>query len=120
MDPASVIGIATGVVGLLPVCASGCSFIVGLCKAHGNVQEQMIRVSLQRAVGRLRFQLLGFLPDPSPGIKMYGTEHSLSLSSYCADQADIRDSSLGIHLGYQRRLNFIDYPRHENPVMDQR
>ena len=50
MDPVSIFGIATGVVGLLPICASGCTFIVGLCKAHGNVQEQMIRVRMQRGV----------------------------------------------------------------------
>ena len=50
MDPVSAIGIATAVVGLLPLCASGCSFIEGLCKAHGNLQEQMNRIRMQQAV----------------------------------------------------------------------
>ena len=43
-------GVAAAVIGLLPICADGCTFIVGLCHAHGNVQEQMIRVRAQRAV----------------------------------------------------------------------
>ena len=47
---AAAMEIATAVIGLLPICASGCSFIVGLCKAHENVQEQMIRIRMQRAV----------------------------------------------------------------------
>ena len=43
-------GIALGVIGLLPICADGCTFLVGLCRADRSVQEEMIRIRAQRAV----------------------------------------------------------------------
>ncbi|KAL8784401.1 MAG: hypothetical protein Q9195_009066 [Heterodermia aff. obscurata] len=52
MDPVSAVGIATGIIGLLPICADGCTFLVGLCRADSAVQEQMIRIRAQRAVLR--------------------------------------------------------------------
>ena len=50
MDPVSAFGIATGVIGLVPLCASGYTFIEGICQAHGGVQDQMIRIRMQRGV----------------------------------------------------------------------
>ena len=50
MDPATAFGVATAVVGLLPICANGCIFIEGLCHAKKGVQDQMIRIGAQRAV----------------------------------------------------------------------
>lgn len=50
MDPVSAFGIATGVIGLLPLCASGYSVIEGICKADGGVQDQMTRIQMQRGV----------------------------------------------------------------------
>lgn len=43
-------GIAIGVIGLLPICADGCTFLVSLCRADRSVQEEMIRIRAQRAV----------------------------------------------------------------------
>lgn len=51
MDPVSVFGIATGVIGLVLLCARGCALIEDICKAHGGVQEQMGRIRVQRGVG---------------------------------------------------------------------
>ena len=47
---AEAFGIVAGVIGLLPICANGCYFIESICKAHGAVEEQMVRVQLQRRV----------------------------------------------------------------------
>ncbi|KAL8759096.1 MAG: hypothetical protein Q9184_003721 [Pyrenodesmia sp. 2 TL-2023] len=49
MEPVAAFGIATGVIGLVPLCANGFAFIEGLCKAYGGVQEQMVRIGMQRA-----------------------------------------------------------------------
>lgn len=53
MDPASILGIVTGVVGLVPLCAGGFDFIAGICKAHEGAQEHMIRIQMQRGVDSL-------------------------------------------------------------------
>lgn len=50
MDPVSAFGIAVGIIGLLPICASGCTFIEGICEAHGGVQKQLVKVQMQRRV----------------------------------------------------------------------
>ena len=47
---AEAFGIVAGVIGLLPICANGCFFIESICKAHGGVEEHMVRVQLQRRV----------------------------------------------------------------------
>ena len=47
---AEVLGIVTGVIGILPICVNGCYFIESICKAHRGVEEQMVRVQLQRRV----------------------------------------------------------------------
>lgn len=50
MDPVSAFGIAVGIIGLLPICANGYSFIEGICEAHGGVQKQLVKVQMQRRV----------------------------------------------------------------------
>ena len=57
MDPATAFGIATAVVGLVPICADGFAFIEGLCSATKGVQDQMIRLRMQRGVRFPTFRL---------------------------------------------------------------
>ena len=57
MDPATAFGIATGIIGLVPICAKGCIFIEGLCHAQKGVQEQMMRIGAQRAVSFPAFRI---------------------------------------------------------------
>ena len=54
MEP---VGVALGVIGLLPICADGCAFIAGLCGADRSLQEQVIRIRAQRAVRQLPLKL---------------------------------------------------------------
>lgn len=49
-DPFSAVGLAMGIIGLLPICANGFTFIEGICKAHGGVANQVIRIRGQRSV----------------------------------------------------------------------
>ena len=49
-DPFTAVGLATGIIGLLPICASGFTFIEGICKAHGGVANQVIRIRGHRSV----------------------------------------------------------------------
>ena len=49
-DPFTAVGLATGIIGLLPICANGFTFIEGICKAHGGVANQIIRIRGQRSV----------------------------------------------------------------------
>ena len=47
---AEAFGIASGVLGLVPLCAQGCELVEGICNAHGGVEEQKTRVHMQRIV----------------------------------------------------------------------
>ena len=47
-EGAAAFGIVTGVVGLLPLCAQGCSFIENVVKADRHAEEQMIRIQMQQ------------------------------------------------------------------------
>ena len=58
MEAVAAFGVATGIIGLLPLCANGCTFIVEICKAHGGVQEQMERIRMQRGVRPMQSWLL--------------------------------------------------------------
>ena len=49
-DPFTAVGLATSIIGLLPICANGFTFIEGICKAHGGVANQIIRIRGQRSV----------------------------------------------------------------------
>ncbi len=50
VDPFTAAGLATSIIGLLPICANGFTFIEGICKAHGGVANQIIRTRGQRSV----------------------------------------------------------------------
>ena len=50
VDPFTAVGLVTGIIGLLPICANGFTFIEGICKAHGGVANQIIRIRGQRSV----------------------------------------------------------------------
>ena len=50
VDPFTALGLATGIIGLLPICANGFTLIEGICKAHGGVANQIIRIRGQRSV----------------------------------------------------------------------
>ena len=50
VDPISAVGLVTGIIGLLPICANGFTFIEGICKAHGGVANHIIRIRGQRSV----------------------------------------------------------------------
>ena len=50
MDPTSAIGLATGIIGLVPICANGFTFIEGICNAQGGLGIQAIRIRGQKAV----------------------------------------------------------------------
>ena len=50
MDPASAFGIVTGIIGLVPICANGYTFIEGICGAEQGVQKQLGRLLIQRRV----------------------------------------------------------------------
>ena len=50
VDPFTAVGLATGIIGLLPICANGFTFIEGICKAHGGVANQLIRIRGQKSV----------------------------------------------------------------------
>lgn len=45
---AEALGIVTGVIGLLPICANGYLFIEGICNAREGVEAQIARIQLQR------------------------------------------------------------------------
>ena len=49
-DPFTAVGLATGIIGLLPICANGFALIEGICKAHGGVATQIIRIRGQKSV----------------------------------------------------------------------
>lgn len=49
-DPISAIGLATGIIGLVPICADGFTFIEGICKAQDGLGNQVIRIRGQKAV----------------------------------------------------------------------
>lgn len=96
MDPVSALGIATGVIGLVPLCASGFAFIEGICQAHGGVQEQMVRIYMQRGVHidlfTLRFTVAEDVFHRYSDVKAF-------LISSGAMYADFTPRSLGRDLG---------------------
>ena len=50
VDPISAFSLATGIIGLVPICADGFTFIEGICKAQGGLGNQVIRIRGQKAV----------------------------------------------------------------------
>lgn len=50
VDPVSAFGLATAIIGLVPICADGFTFIEGICKAQGGLGNQVIRIRGQKAV----------------------------------------------------------------------
>ena len=66
MEAAAAFGVATGIIGLLPLCANGCTFIMGICKASGGVQEQIERLRMQRGVSPMQSWLLLQAADSMP------------------------------------------------------
>lgn len=52
---AEIVGLVVGVIGLLPVCATGFTFIENIIKHDRRVEEQVIRIQIQRWVGSPMF-----------------------------------------------------------------
>jgi hypothetical protein len=50
MDPVSAFGVATGVIGLVPLCAQGFTMIKDCFEAPENVRQYMTKITLQRVV----------------------------------------------------------------------
>ena len=48
MDPVSAFGVATGVIGLIPLCAQGFNMIVAGVEAPKAVKESMTKITVQR------------------------------------------------------------------------
>ena len=68
-DPISAIGLAAGIIGLVPICADGFTFIEGICKAQGGLGNQVIRIRGQRAVS-----LDPNISDPAWQMLMYSSQ----------------------------------------------
>lgn len=47
---ATAFGIVTGIVGLVPLCGKGYTFIEGVVKADRHAEEQLIRIQIQQMV----------------------------------------------------------------------
>ena len=62
MDPITAFGVATGVIGLVPLCAQGFNMVKDCFRAPEGVQESMTQILLQRAVFLSWAEPLGLLP----------------------------------------------------------
>ena len=61
MDPVTAFGVATAVIGLVPICANGYTFIEGICTAEKGVQKQLKKLLIQRRVSLTRADLIVLL-----------------------------------------------------------
>jgi hypothetical protein len=48
MDPVTALGVATGVIGLIPLCAQGFNMIASCFEAPKAVKESMTKITVQR------------------------------------------------------------------------
>ena len=56
-EGAAVFGLITGVIGLLPLCVKGCNFIENVIESDRQVEEQLVRIQIQKGVGSSVYSL---------------------------------------------------------------